>query len=273
MFARNAVKEKCIARKNRRRWCGSWDGHRFRQRCLRWNDCRCNGCGEVFTANEPQSAGPEKFDATAVAMTALVKYGTGMPFHRLEQLEKQLGIPFPASTQWELMKRAAGSLWPVLNELIRHAAQGSVMHNDDTGMRILKLVRDTGRRSHGNVYQRHRIDLAGVEDRAVLYRMEACGRKPCRCSETARGRNWMPRFRCATRFEEHAEADRSANPAGLLPGARKTAVCGCRRRASPKNADMCWSRWARFTTTMPRRRSGNCRRKSGCRFIRSTADR
>ncbi len=26
---------------------------------------RCNGCGEVFTAAEPQSAGAEKFDATA----------------------------------------------------------------------------------------------------------------------------------------------------------------------------------------------------------------
>lgn len=103
---------------------------------------RCNGCGEVFTANEPQSAGPEKFDATSMAMTALVKYGAGMPFNRLEHLEKQLGIPFPASTQWELVKRAAGSLRPVLKELIRHAAQGSVMHNDDTGMRILKLVRD-----------------------------------------------------------------------------------------------------------------------------------
>ncbi len=103
---------------------------------------RCNGCGEVFTANEPQSAGPEKFDATSMAMTALVKYGAGMPFNRLAQLEKQLGIPFPASTQWGLVKRAAGSLWPVLKELIRHAAQGSVMHNDDTGMRILKLVRD-----------------------------------------------------------------------------------------------------------------------------------
>jgi transposase len=103
---------------------------------------RCNGCGEVFTANEPQSAGPEKFDATSMAMTALVKYGAGMPFNRLEHLEKQLGIPFPASTQWELVKRAAGSLCPVLKELIRHAAQGSVMHNDDTSMRILKLVRD-----------------------------------------------------------------------------------------------------------------------------------
>jgi transposase len=104
---------------------------------------RCNGCGEVFAASDPPSVGPEKFDATAVATTALLKYGTGMPFNRLEQLEKHLGIPFPASVQWELMKRAAGLLRLVLNELIRQAAQGSVMHNDDTGMRILRLARNT----------------------------------------------------------------------------------------------------------------------------------
>jgi len=127
---------------------------------------RCNGCGEVFAANEPPTAGPEKFDPTAVATTALLKYGTGMPFNRLEQLEKHLGIPFPASVQWELMKRAAGLLRLVLNELIRQAAQGSVMHNDDTGMRILKLVRDledgrTGTFTSGivSIWQEWRIAL------------------------------------------------------------------------------------------------------------------
>jgi hypothetical protein len=36
------------------------------------------------------------------------------------------------------MEPAAGSLEPILDELIRQAAQGSVVHNDDTGMRILK---------------------------------------------------------------------------------------------------------------------------------------
>ena len=41
------------------------------------------------------------------------------------------------------MEPAAGSLEPILDELIRQAAQGSVVHNDDTGMRILKLVRNT----------------------------------------------------------------------------------------------------------------------------------
>jgi transposase len=108
---------------------------------------RCNGCGEVFTADEPQSAGPEKFDATAVVMIALLKYGTGMPFNRMERLEGQLGIPLPATTQWELMEAAAKWLKPALDELIRQAAQGGVMHNDDTGMRILQMARrsDDGR--------------------------------------------------------------------------------------------------------------------------------
>ncbi len=104
---------------------------------------RCNACGEVFTASEPPAAGPEKFAPTAVAMIALFKYGTGMPFNRMERLEGQLGMPLPAATQWELMEAAAKLIKPVLDELIRQAVQGSVVHNDDTSMRILTLARST----------------------------------------------------------------------------------------------------------------------------------
>jgi hypothetical protein len=68
---------------------------------------RCNACGEVFTAEEPEAAGLAKYDETAVAMIALLKYGTGMPFKRLERLQAQLGMPLPAATQWELMADAA----------------------------------------------------------------------------------------------------------------------------------------------------------------------
>src|ERR1051326_8246906 len=53
-------------------------------------------------------------------------------------------MPLAAATQWDLMAAAAKLLWPVLVELIRQAAQGSVMHNDDTGMRILHLTREPG---------------------------------------------------------------------------------------------------------------------------------
>ncbi len=103
---------------------------------------RCNACTQVFTAAEPECVGPDKYDTTAVAMIALLKYGSGAPFHRMERLERQLGIPLPASTQWELVEQAAGLIAPALNELIRQAAQGSVLHNDDTSVRILHLVRD-----------------------------------------------------------------------------------------------------------------------------------
>ena len=110
---------------------------------------RCNACGEVFTAEEPETAGADKYDETAVAMIALLKYGTGVPFKRLERLQEHLGMPLPATTQWDLMAAAAKLLWPVLVELIRQAAQGSVMHNDDTGMRILRLAREPGDKRTG----------------------------------------------------------------------------------------------------------------------------
>ena len=103
---------------------------------------RCGACGQVFTAQEPEGVGAEKYDETTAAMIALLKYGSGMPFYRLEQLEQQLGIPLPASTQWEIVEEAAELIKPARDELIRQAAQGEVLHNDDTSMRVLRLARE-----------------------------------------------------------------------------------------------------------------------------------
>jgi transposase len=103
---------------------------------------RCGACGQVFTAQEPEGVGPEKYDETAAAMIAQLKYGSGIPFYRLEQLEGQLGIPLPAATQWEIVEEAAELIKPARDELIRLAAQGEVVHNDDTNMRVLRLARE-----------------------------------------------------------------------------------------------------------------------------------
>jgi hypothetical protein len=86
--------------------------------------------------------GDEKYDATAGSMVALLKYGTGLPFHRQEKLQQSLGIPLPASTQWDIVSDLAGKIEPVYEELIRQAAQGDVVHNDDTSMTILALMKD-----------------------------------------------------------------------------------------------------------------------------------
>ena len=110
---------------------------------------RCNACGEVFTADEPETAGPAKYDERAVSMIALLKYGTGVPFHRLERLQEHLGMPLPATTQWDLMAAAAKRIRPAWEESIRQAAQGGVMHNDDTGMRILRVTREPGDKRTG----------------------------------------------------------------------------------------------------------------------------
>ncbi len=103
---------------------------------------RCGACGQVFTAQEPEGVGPERYDETAAAMIAQLKYGSGTPFYRLEQLQGQLGIPLPAATQWEVVEEAAELLKPARDELIRQAAQGEVVHNDDTSMRVLRLTRE-----------------------------------------------------------------------------------------------------------------------------------
>ena len=100
---------------------------------------RCSLCGEVFTAKAPEGFEGEKYDETAAAMIGLLKYGTGMPFNRLERLEGSLGIPLPASTQWEVVERAAKSMMPAYDHLVLVAAAGELLHNDDTTMRILKL--------------------------------------------------------------------------------------------------------------------------------------
>ena len=102
---------------------------------------RCNLCGQVFTAASPKGAGTAKYDETAVAMIALLKYGSGVPFYRLQKLEQSLGIPLPAATQWELVRDGAAAIEPAYAELIGQAAQGEVIHNDDTTMKILKLER------------------------------------------------------------------------------------------------------------------------------------
>jgi transposase len=110
---------------------------------------RCGACGQVFTAEEPEGVGTEKYDETAAAMIAQLKYGSGTPFYRLERLEEQLGIPLAASTQWEMVEEAAEVMKPARDELIRQAAQGEVLHNDDTGMRVLKMEREPGDKRTG----------------------------------------------------------------------------------------------------------------------------
>ena len=102
---------------------------------------RCNVCGEIFTAELPQEAGEKKYDEQAATNIAILKYGSGFPFYRMRVFQENFGIPLPESTQWDIVKQMAGQLEPVHEEMIRQAAQGKVLHNDDTPMKILSLMK------------------------------------------------------------------------------------------------------------------------------------
>jgi transposase len=123
---------------------------------------RCNLCLEVFTAQAPEGVGEKKYDETSGSMIALLKYGSGVPFYRLEHLQGSLGIPLPASTQWEIVAEVAGVVEPAYVELIRQAAQGKVLHNDDTPMKILALTKETNA-------NRPEADSADAPERTGVY--------------------------------------------------------------------------------------------------------
>ena len=101
---------------------------------------RCNLCGKVFTATLPKEAGSAKYNAESISIMALLKYGTGVPFNRLEQLQGNLGIPLAASTQWDSLSEHEYVFVPIYDALIVAAAQGKIVHNDDTPMRVIKAA-------------------------------------------------------------------------------------------------------------------------------------
>jgi len=72
----------------------------------------------------------------------LLKYGTGLPFNRLQRLEADYGIPLPASSQWEAVRDGAERIAVVHHAMIWQAAQEGLIYSDDTTVKILQLMRE-----------------------------------------------------------------------------------------------------------------------------------
>ena len=113
----------------------------------RMQKLRCHLCGKIFTAPVPSGVGEEKYDHTVASMIGLLKYGSGLPFNRLQRLQGNCEIPLAASTQWDIVHAGASLLAAAYEELIRQAAQGEVVYNDDTTVKILELMGERARKS------------------------------------------------------------------------------------------------------------------------------
>src|SRR5216683_2555814 len=103
---------------------------------------RCSACGQMFTAPLPHEAGEEKYSPRARAVLALGRYYLGLPFYRVEGYQTMLGVPVPDATQWDQIERVADCGYAVFARLERLAAQGELIYQDDTSVRILSLIKE-----------------------------------------------------------------------------------------------------------------------------------
>jgi transposase len=130
---------------------------------------RCNRCGKVFTAPAPAEAGTAKYDPKVGLMLGLLRFGSGVPHYRMEKMQNDFGVPLPQSTQWELMKESAKDLEPVQQELVRVAATGELLHNDDTTMRVQSLKKEKAGSERTGIFTTGIISQAGPHRIALFF--------------------------------------------------------------------------------------------------------
>jgi transposase len=103
---------------------------------------RCSACGQVFTAKLPAEASAEKYSPRARAVLALGRYYLGLPLYRVEGYQAMLGVPVADATQWDQIERVADCGYVVFAHLECLAAQGELIYQDDTRVRILSLIEE-----------------------------------------------------------------------------------------------------------------------------------
>lgn len=102
---------------------------------------RCNLCGLVVKADIPAEVRQGKYDLRFKAILAVQKYFGGFPFYRQEDFQKMLGFPLPDATQWDLIEQVANAVYPLIGALEVVAACGELIHNDDTSVRIVEIIK------------------------------------------------------------------------------------------------------------------------------------
>ena len=107
-----------------------------------WEKLRCSACGAIFTAGLPEEGGAEKYSARARAVLAVSRYYLGVPSYRLQGYQAMLGVPVPDATQWDQLEVVGDCAYKVFEAMEREAAQGELILQDDTAVRILSLMQE-----------------------------------------------------------------------------------------------------------------------------------
>ena len=102
---------------------------------------RCAICEIIYTAPLPIGVGDKKYDANFIAMLMINKYFMSVPLYRQDRLQNHLGIPLPASTQWDLMVAHEPMLKALYKALARDSAYGLALCYDDTSVKIMSEIK------------------------------------------------------------------------------------------------------------------------------------
>ncbi len=103
---------------------------------------RCGACGALFVAHMPPEAGQETYDTSLKVNLAVAHYHLGLPFKRIESFQRMVGMPLPDATQWDLVEQVADTGWIVYELLKKLGANQSLVYQDDTGARLLSLIKE-----------------------------------------------------------------------------------------------------------------------------------
>jgi len=103
---------------------------------------RCGTCGALWTAPMPPEASQETYDVSLKVNLALAHYHLGLPFKRIESFQAMLGMPLSDATQWDLVEQVADSAYPIYESLKKLGANQPLVYQDDTGARILSMIRE-----------------------------------------------------------------------------------------------------------------------------------
>lgn len=102
---------------------------------------RCAICEIIYTARLPEGVGYKKYDANFIAMLMINKYFMSVPLYRQDRLQNHLGIPLPASTQWDLMVAHEPMLKALYRAITHDAANGVALCYDDTCVKIMSEIK------------------------------------------------------------------------------------------------------------------------------------
>jgi len=103
---------------------------------------RCGTCGALWVAPTPSEVSQETYDVSLKVNLALAHYHLGLPFKRIESFQAMLGMPLSDATQWDLVEQVADSSYPVYEYLKQLGANQPLVYQDDTGARILSMIRE-----------------------------------------------------------------------------------------------------------------------------------